>query len=233
LDLSEIATSTDLGASFQYFSSSTFKHFDATISSVEIFLFPKALKFGSLINLIMTAPSLSSAETLPLSSQENNIPPALLAQMEEAITHYPVSKRSAALPLMHLWQNHFGYIDESGIEWIAAKLGLNAIAILEVVTFYPWFRQTAPGKTIIRVCRTLSCAMAGSYELHDKLCQATGINPEHGHEHGIPTSPDGKFSIEFVECLASCGSAPVCMVNKDLLERVTSEDVAAIVSKNS
>ena len=167
------------------------------------------------------------------ANQSSQIPPALLEKIEEAITHYPVSKRSAALPLMHLWQNHFGYIDESGIEWIAAKLELQSIAILEIVTFYPWFRQTAPGKTIIRVCRTLSCAMAGSYELHDQLCKATGIDPEQEHGHGLPTSRDGKFSVEFVECLASCGTAPVCMINNDLVEKVTPADITNIVTQHS
>lgn len=165
--------------------------------------------------------------------QASQISPALLEKIEEAITHYPLSKRSAALPLMHLWQNHFGFIDESGIEWIAAKLELQPIAILEIVTFYPWFRQVAPGKTIIRVCRTLSCAMAGSYDLHQQLCKATGIDPEHAHGHGVPTSPDGKFSVEFVECLASCGTAPVCMVNNDLVEKVTPADIEAIIEKHS
>ena len=167
------------------------------------------------------------------ATQSSQIPPALLEKIEEAITHYPVSKRSAALPLMHLWQNYFGYIDESGIEWIAAKLELQPIAILEIVTFYPWFRQTAPGKTIIRVCRTLSCAMAGSYELHDQLCKATGIDSAAGHDHGLPTSPDGKFSVEFVECLASCGTAPVCMINNDLVEKVTPADITTIVAQHS
>lgn len=171
--------------------------------------------------------------TSAASNQASEIPTTLLEKIEEAITHYPVSKRSAALPLMHLWQNHFGFIDESGIEWIAAKLELQPIAILEIVTFYPWFRQTAPGKTIIRVCRTLSCAMAGSYELHDQLCKATGIDSKEGHGHGMPTSPDGKFSVEFVECLASCGTAPVCMVNNDLIEKVTLADVEKIVTQHS
>ncbi|MBX9743228.1 MAG: NAD(P)H-dependent oxidoreductase subunit E [Chthoniobacterales bacterium] len=170
-------------------------------------------------------------EASGICSQSSVLPAVLLQKIEEAITHYPVSKRSAALPLLHLWQNHFGFIDESGVEWIAAKLELNPIAILEIVTFYPWFRQNAPGKTIIRVCRTLSCAMAGAYELHDAFCKATGIDPEHPHEQGMPTSPDGKFSVEFVECLASCGSAPVCLVNKDLLECVAPAEVAAIVEE--
>jgi NADH-quinone oxidoreductase subunit E len=166
-------------------------------------------------------------------SQAENIPSALLDKMEEAITHYPVSKRSAALPLLHLWQNHFSFIDESGINWIAEKLELNSIAILELVTFYPWFRQKAPGKTIIRVCRTLSCALAGSYEVHEKFCKSAGIDSTCEGHHEIPTSPDGKFSVEFVECLASCGSAPVCLVNKDLVERVSLQDAEEIIKKNS
>lgn len=166
----------------------------------------------------------------PASPQAHHITPDLLAAIDEAITHYPVSKRSAVLPLLHLWQKHFGFIDESGIDWIAEKLGLNAIAVLEVVTFYPWFRQTAPGKKIIRVCRTLSCAMAGSYQLHDKLCKATGVSTCEGHDHGIPTSPDGKYSIEFVECLACCDAAPVCLVNDELVENVTEDDIDKIVA---
>ncbi|MDH4470622.1 MAG: NAD(P)H-dependent oxidoreductase subunit E [Verrucomicrobiae bacterium] len=166
-------------------------------------------------------------------SQAERITSELLDKVEEAITHYPVSKRSAALPLLHLWQNHFGFIDESGVEWIAAKLDLNSISILELITFYPWFRQKAPGKTIIRVCRTLSCALAGSYEIHEKFCKSTGIDPTCEGHHGIPTSPDAKFSVEFVECLASCGSAPVCLVNKDLVERVSLQDVEDIIKKNS
>ena len=63
------------------------------------------------------------------------------AHIDEVITHYPVSKRSASLPLLHLWQETFGYISPEGIEWIAAKLELQPINILELVTFYPMFRQ--------------------------------------------------------------------------------------------
>jgi len=163
--------------------------------------------------------------------QADQIPAELLSKIDEAVTHYPVSKRSASLPLIHLWQNHFGFIDESGVDWIAARLDLQPINILELVTFYPWFRQHAPGKTIIRVCRTLSCAMAGSYELRENFCKAAGIDPATEVPHGTPTSPDGKYSVEFVECLASCGSAPVCLVNDDLHEDVTESDVPKILGQ--
>ena len=90
------------------------------------------------------------------------VPAELEKKMDEAISHYPVSKRSAVLPLLHLMQHHFRYISEEAVNWVAAKLGLEPIQVLEVVTFYPGFRQSAPGKFHIRVCRTLSCAMAGS-----------------------------------------------------------------------
>lgn len=164
--------------------------------------------------------------------QADQIPSELSAKIDEAVTHYPVSKRSASLPLLHLWQNHFGFIDDSGVNWIAARLDLEPINILELVTFYPWFRQEAPGKTIIRVCRTLSCALAGSYDVREKFCTATGIDPgASGHHHGPPVSPDGKYSVEFVECLASCGSAPVVLVNDDLLEDVTEADIPNILSQ--
>lgn len=168
------------------------------------------------------------------SRQADLIPADLLAEIEERVTHYPISKRSASLPLLHLWQNHFGYIDDSGIEWIAARLDLTPVNIYELVTFYPWFRREPAGRTIIRVCRTLACAMAGSYELREHFCKATGVNADahsHGFGHAPPTSEDGKFSVEFVECLASCGTAPVCLVNDDLHEKVTPEDVASIVKE--
>jgi NADH-quinone oxidoreductase subunit E len=167
--------------------------------------------------------------------QADQVTPALEAEMDEIVSHYPVSKRSASLPLLHYWQNHFGFVDDTGVEWIAAKLELQPINILELVTFYPWFRREAAGKTIIRVCRTLACAMAGSYEVRDSFCRATGIDPDH-HHHGFgiapPTSPDGKFSVEFVECLASCGSAPVALINDTLHENLKPEAVPGIVASH-
>ena len=87
------------------------------------------------------------------------IPNDLLAKVEEAITHYPVSKRSASLPLLHLFQEHFGYIADESITWIAAKLELQPINVLELVTFYPMFRRQPAGAKHFRVCRTLSCAL--------------------------------------------------------------------------
>ncbi|MES2598437.1 MAG: NAD(P)H-dependent oxidoreductase subunit E [Verrucomicrobiota bacterium] len=149
------------------------------------------------------------------------IPAELESKIDEVITHYPVSKRSAVLPLLHLMQHQFRFISDEIVNWVAAKLSLEPIQVLEVVTFYPGFRQTAPGKYHIRVCRTLSCAMAGSYELMESICQAAKIDRSHvDHHHPIAVSEDGKYSIEFAECLASCGFGPVCMVEDDFFEKV-------------
>jgi NADH-quinone oxidoreductase subunit F len=153
--------------------------------------------------------------------------------MDEAIARYPEEhRRSAAMPLLHLWQEHFGFISDEGVLWIAAKLGLQPINILELVTFYPMFRQKPAGKTHIRVCRTLSCAMAGSYQLMENLCATTGIKRRphgDGMHNPISVSPDDNYSIEFVECLASCGTAPVCMIGEALHESVDANAIADLL----
>ena len=93
------------------------------------------------------------------------LPAELQARIDETITQYPVSKRSAILPLLHLIQEHFGYIEDEAVLWIAMKLDVQPINVLELVTFYPMFRRQPAGKHHIRVCRTLSCAMTGGYQL--------------------------------------------------------------------
>src|SRR5438046_9050013 len=133
------------------------------------------------------------------------IPAELERKMDEAIARYPSDhRRSAAMPLLHLWQEHFGFISDEAVLWIAKKLGLQPINILELVTFYPMFRQKPAGKTHIRVCRTLSCAMAGSFQLMENLCAATGIERQRqsdGMHNPIFVSADRNYSIEYVDTL--------------------------------
>ncbi len=153
------------------------------------------------------------------------VSPELNSEADGRIAHYPESKRSAVLPLLHIVQHKFGFISSEAIDWVAAKLDLEPIKVLEVVTFYPGFRQYAPGKYHIRVCRTLSCALGGSAELMEDLCKEFGIDRASAdpHHHPISVSPCGKYSVEFAECLASCGTAPVCLVNDDFYEGVDVE----------
>ncbi len=161
-----------------------------------------------------------------------DIPADLEKEIDKRISNYAESKRSAVLPVLHALQHHFRFITEEAITWTADKLELEPINVLEVVTFYPGFRQKAPGKYHIRVCRTLSCAMAGSYELMEKLCEAAGIDRSGvTHHDPIALGKDGKFSIEFAECLASCGTGPVCMVDDDFHEAVDPAKAADLLKE--
>jgi NADH-quinone oxidoreductase subunit E len=141
-----------------------------------------------------------------------NLKPETLARIDEVIPHYP-SKRSATLPLLHLIQEDVGYIPQEAIEWVAARLELQPINVYEVVTFYPMFRQKPIGRRHIKVCRTLSCALLGAY----RTCEA--FEREFGVRRG-EVSADGEVTVDFVECLASCGTAPAVMIDDALHEKV-------------
>lgn len=152
-----------------------------------------------------------------------NLKPETFAKIDEVITHYPV-KRSATLPLLHLIQEDAGYISDAAIEWVAAKLELQPINVYEVVTFYPMFRRKPIGRRHIKVCRTLSCAIMGGY----KVCERF----EHEfNTHRGEISPDGEVTVEFVECLASCGTAPVVMIDDHLHTNVDDAKVKQLADQ--
>lgn len=141
-----------------------------------------------------------------------NLKPETLSKIDEVITHYPTT-RSATLPLLHLIQEDVGHLPPDTSEWVAAKLELQPINVLEVITFYPMFRQKPIGRRHIKVCRTLSCALLGGY----KTCATF---EQEFHTHLGEVSPDGEVTVDFVECLASCGTAPVVMIDDELHEKV-------------
>jgi NADH-quinone oxidoreductase subunit E len=155
-----------------------------------------------------------------------SIPAGVESEIDEVITHYPV-KRSASLMVLHAIQEHAGWISPEAIEWAARKLELQPINIYELVTFYPMFRQEKAGRYQFKVCRTLSCALGGSHQLREHLCSKLGLDSS---GHGPQTSPDGKFTVEFVECLASCGTPPVLMVNDDFYEGVTNQKAEELLA---
>jgi NADH-quinone oxidoreductase subunit F len=139
------------------------------------------------------------------------VPIELERRIDEIITHYP-TKRAAVLWLLHLLQDHFGFLGREQVEWTAAKLGLAPINVWELVTFYPMFTQQPRGQFHFKVCRTLSCQLAGSGELLKKL---------EGCGHTVST----------VECLAACGTAPVMMVNDEHFDNVTPATVDQILEE--
>lgn len=144
-----------------------------------------------------------------------NLKPETLEKIEEVIPHYP-QKRSASLPLLHLVQEDQGFISDAAIEWIAQKLELQPINVYELVTFYPMFRRKPIGRQHIKVCRTLSCALVGGYNTCREFQRQFGCKVGE-------TSGDGEVTIDFVECLASCGTAPVVMIDDALHEKVDIE----------
>ena len=123
------------------------------------------------------------------------------------------------MPLLHLVQEDRGFITQEDMAWVAEKVGVTPMQVLEVVTFYPMFRQQAIGRRHVKVCRTLSCALRGSYALMESLEKS--LNCPRGE-----TSADGNFTLEFVECIADCGCGPVVQVDHALHENVAPEKAA-------
>ncbi len=155
------------------------------------------------------------------------VTPELERRVEALLPRYP-QKRSASLMALHAVQEEFGYVGKEALEWLAGKLELKPIHLYELVTFYPMFRQAPAGRYQIKICRTLSCALGGSGALHRHFCDRLGLDPD---KPDLQTTPDGRFSIEFVECLASCGTAPVMMWNDSFHEGVTHERADALLSE--
>lgn len=146
--------------------------------------------------------------------------PETLSYIDQVIPRYP-QKRSALLMILHAVQKEKGLISLEAQEWVAEKLDLAPIQVREVVTFYPFYREKPIGKRHIRVCRTLSCALNGGYKVCDSFKKAFDTELD-------AVSPDGRVTVEFAECLASCGTAPVAMVDDELFENLNEEQVTAI-----
>lgn len=147
----------------------------------------------------------------------SKLKPETLARADEIIARYP-DKRSATLPLLHLAQEDHGWICHEIIEWVAEKVGTTPMEVLGVVTFYPMFHQKPIGKRHVRVCRTLSCALRGAYHTMEAL------EKEFGCQRG-ETTGDGSVTLEFVECIAACGTGPVVHVDHALHEEITPDKV--------
>ena len=152
-----------------------------------------------------------------------NLKPETIEKIDKLVPRYPETK-SAALPLCHLVQEDQGYLSNEAIEWIADRLELQPINILELVTFYPMLRTEPTGKYHVRVCRTLPCALAGAYQTCKQFEEAFDCKVGH-------TSKDGLATLEFVECHADCGKGPVVMVGEEEYTDVNLEKVSELAAK--
>jgi NADH-quinone oxidoreductase subunit E len=146
--------------------------------------------------------------------------PELLA---EILARYPdYGRRSALMPLLWEVQRAERHVSEARIEEIAEIVGVTATEAKGVMSFYSTYHEQPVGRYHLQVCRTLSCSLAGADELYAHLCERTGlVNGE--------TDAEGRFSIQNVECLGSCGTAPVLQVNDAYYERVTRSGVDALL----
>jgi len=149
--------------------------------------------------------------------------PATIEIIEKVIPRYP-EKRSAVMPLLHRIQEDQGVISNEAVEWVARKLEMAPINVLEVVTFFPYFRQKKLGRTHVRVCQTLSCALMGAYQVGEELEKA--LDCKMG-----TTRADGKVTLEYAECLASCGSGPVVLVDEDLFEHLKAPELKPLIEE--
>ena len=149
---------------------------------------------------------------------------ANLAWADVTIAKYPEGKQaSAVIPLLWRAQEQEGWLTKPAIEYMAGKLGMAYVRVLEVATFYTQFQLSPVGKVAhVQVCGTTPCQLRGSEKLLG-LCR-TRISP-HAHE----LSADGKFSWEEVECLGACVNAPMVMIDKDTYEDLTEASFGALL----
>ena len=150
-------------------------------------------------------------------------PPEFEARVDGHLAKYPV-RRSAILPLMFLVQQERGYLDPPAVAYLADRLGVRITDIWEVSTFYSMINTEPVGKYHLQVCRTLSCAILGAKKVTEQCSKRLGIKPGE-------TTSDGKFSLSEVECLGSCGTAPMMQIGLDYFENLTAEKVDEILGR--
>jgi NADH-quinone oxidoreductase subunit E len=143
--------------------------------------------------------------------------PEFEKRVDVVVARYPEPK-AALLPVLWEVQRARGHVDAESEAWVAARLGVTPAHVHGCVTFYTMYKQRPSGKYHIQVCTTLSCMLRGSDELVQHLTRRLGI--------GVgETTPDGRFSLVRVECLGSCGTAPMFQLNDDYHENLTTEGV--------
>jgi NADH-quinone oxidoreductase subunit E len=148
---------------------------------------------------------------------------AVEAEIDAHLAKYPVP-RSAILPLMFVVQRERGWIDPPGVAYLAKRLGVRITDIWEVGTFYSMINMEPIGKYHIQICKTLSCKIMGEPRITEHVCNRLGVKPG-------GTTDDGQFTVSLVECLGSCGTAPMFQIGFDFHENLTPEKVDQIIDQ--
>lgn len=142
-------------------------------------------------------------------------------EFDEIVTRYP-TKKAALLPALHLAQREFDWLPREVLEYVGELLELPFSEVYDTTSFYTMFKLKPTGRYHLQVCHTLSCALRGAAHICDHITEKYGI--ENGQ-----TTADGKFSLVKVECLGSCGTAPVVQVNDDYHEGLTIEKLDGLL----
>ena len=129
---------------------------------------------------------------------------------------------SLVLPCLRRIQEDRGHVADEDIDGLSAWLGVPRIQIEEVLSFYTQFRRAPVGRWHLQACRNLSCSMRGAEGVIEHLGERLGIGPGE-------TTADGRFTLSTVECLGSCGTAPVVMVNETYHEDMSPERLDALL----
>ena len=159
--------------------------------------------------------------SVDMTDTSTNIDATTLAEMRQLAGRYPQA-RSALLPMLHLVQSVDGRISPAGIEACADILGITTAQVSGVATFYTMYRRRPGGKHHIGVCTTALCAVMGGDQLLEEVSEKLGIGPDE-------TTPDGKFSLERLECNAACDFAPVMMVNWEFMDNMTPQKAQQLI----
>ncbi len=147
--------------------------------------------------------------------------PEALTKFEKTVGRYP-KKEAAMLPVLYLAQQEFGHLTTEAIEYVSKLMDVPPARVHGVVTFYTMLYTKPIGKYHIQVCRTLPCALMGAERVTSFLQAKLGIQVG-------GTTADGKFTLSEVECLASCGTAPVMQINDDYHEGLTEKQIEEIL----
>ena len=144
-------------------------------------------------------------------------------RFQALLARYP-DKRSVTLPALHMAQEQEGYLSGETIVALARLLSIVPAELMDTVSFYTMFHTKPKGKYLLQVCQTLSCSLAGADQLVDHLNEKYEIKAGE-------TTADGRFTLVKVECLGSCGTAPVLQINDDYYERLSLPKVDRILGK--
>jgi len=144
-------------------------------------------------------------------------------RIDTVLGRYP-EKRAGLLPILHIVQDEIGYVPQEAEEDIAAMVGVPVVKVHEVLSFYTMFHREPVGKYHVQLCRTISCNLRGHRDLLQHVEKKLGIKDGE-------TTPDGKFTLSTVECLAACETAPMMQLNDTYHGNLTPESFDKIVER--